>query len=252
MQPGHASTSAMQLLSNYSSHTRRLMSTANGYKWTPCGSWFFFNKKKMNLLINIVWEMNKIVWIVLSRFFKRKFQKGKKDNGEAIYLSAVSNWNVSSRLSTDWPTGSVQKIPQLPEWKRASKKGREQTEPIWNGEGDICYVKGNNEINEADCVKTDLGEHQQHFRPAGWPFRAACSFCLPQPGTDAPVSAAPSLCPTVPVWGGEQQGAVQLAAQWTVIETHTDFCQRKLGNFSHLRVIKYELLCKRAACGLKK
>lgn len=119
---------------------------------------FFFQQKKMNLLINIVWEMNKIVWIVLSRFFKRKFQKGKKDNGEAIYLSAVSNWNVSSRLSTDWPTGSVQKIPQLPEWKRASKKGREQTEPIWNGEGDICYVKGNNEINEADCVKTEAWE----------------------------------------------------------------------------------------------
>lgn len=36
------------------------------------------------------------------------------------YLSLVSTENVSSRLSTDWLTGSVQTRPARPEWKTAS------------------------------------------------------------------------------------------------------------------------------------
>lgn len=51
--------------------------------------------------------------------------------------------------------------------------------------------------------------------PAGWRWRAASSLCSPSSGTDAPVSAAPSLCPTDSVWAGGHQGAAQPAAQRT-------------------------------------
>ncbi len=37
-----------------------------------------------------------------------------------LYLSVVSNENVSSHLSTDWLTDSVQRRPAPLEWKTAS------------------------------------------------------------------------------------------------------------------------------------
>lgn len=45
------------------------------------------------------------------------------------YLSEVSNRNASSRLSTDWLTGSVQTRPQSSEWRTASVQGRNKHSP---------------------------------------------------------------------------------------------------------------------------
>lgn len=45
---------------------------------------------------------------------------------EESYLSAAPNQDDSSHPSTDWPTDSVPKIPQYPEWKTVSNEGRKQ------------------------------------------------------------------------------------------------------------------------------
>lgn len=41
------------------------------------------------------------------------------------YLSVASSQNVSSRLSTDWPTGSARTRQAPPEWKTASTRTEE-------------------------------------------------------------------------------------------------------------------------------
>lgn len=51
----------------------------------------------------------------------------RREEEGVLYLFLVSNENVSSRLSTDWLTGSVQTSPEPPEWKTASTRTESET-----------------------------------------------------------------------------------------------------------------------------
>lgn len=132
-------------------------------------------------------------------------------NTGVLYLSQESSQNVSSHLSTDWPTGSTQPHPEPPELKTASAQTG-KTMGLVTAKWHSTALQTKNDCMTDDRMVTLTVTRFEVFLnvwPAGWLWLAESSLCSLSSGTDAPISAAPSLHPTDWVSAGGQQGAVQ-------------------------------------------